>query len=257
MIRLFFAFVLLFAGCSKNEHTLKVAATSVPHAEMLNAIKQDLADQGIQLQIVVVEDFQLPNRALADKEIDANFFQHTPFLLAQVKSFHYPITTLAKVHIEPMGIYSKKIKKLADLPEKGIVSVPNDPTNEARALDLLDHQRVISLDIPHNLNATVLNIDENPKHLKVTEIDAAMLPRTLPDVDAAVINTNFAMQAGLSPLKDALAIEDSSSPYANVIAIREGEDTRPELIALKKAMTSDRMRTFIMEKYQGAIIPAF
>lgn len=258
MIRfLFLTICVLLAGCAKNEKTLKVAATAVPHAEMLNHIKGDLAEEGIDLKIIVVEDYQIPNRALADKEIDANFFQHIPFLLAQIDSFHYPIKTLAKVHIEPMGVYSRKVKKLSDLKEGAVIAIPNDPSNESRALALLNQHRLIETEIPNHLHATVLNIVKNPKKLKIEEIDAAMLPRTLKDVDAAVIPTNFALQADLSPLKDALVIEDSTSPYVNVIAVREGDAQSESLQKLKKAMTSEKMRAFILEKYKGAIVPAF
>jgi D-methionine transport system substrate-binding protein len=251
--------LLLFClfGCSKGEKRLKVAATAVPHAEMLTHIKGDLLEKGIDLEILIVEDYQIPNRALNEGEIDANFFQHIPFLLSQVNQFHYPIHTLAKVHIEPMGIYSKKVKQLADLKKQAVISLPNDPSNEARALALLHHRHLITLDIPNNLHATLLNIMENPKKFKFEEIDAAMLPRTLQDVDAALIPTNFALQAQLSPLKDALALEDNSSTYVNVLVVREGDEERPELLALKSAMNSDEMRAFILEKYKGAIIPAF
>lgn len=257
MIRLILAICVLLAGCSKSEKTLKVAATAVPHAEMLNHIKSDLAKEGVDLEIIVVEDYQLPNRALADKEVDANFFQHIPFLNAQVEAFHYPIKTFASIHIEPMGVYSKKVKNLSDLKEGALISVPNDPSNEARALSLLEQHQLIKMDRPDNLHATILNIAENPKKFKFEEIDAAMLPRTLNDVDAAVITTNFALQANLSPLKDAIVKEDSTSPYVNIIAVREGDEDRPELLALKKAMTSEKMRAFILEKYKGAIVPAF
>lgn len=250
------AFLLLFS-CSKQEKAFKVAATAVPHAEMLEQIQKDLADAGYPMKIVIIEDYQIPNRALADKEVDANFFQHIPFVMAQVKEFHYPIKTLAKIHIEPMGLYSKKVTRLDQLKEKAIIAIPNDPSNEARALSLLSQHHLITVDIPNNLHATILNIADNPKKIKFEEIDAAMLPRTLEDVDAAVIPTNFALQAGLSPLKDAIIREDSSSPYVNIIAVREGEENRPDLQALKRAMTSDKMRAFILEKYKGAIVPAF
>ncbi len=199
----------------------------------------------------------MPNRALADKDVDANFFQHIPFLDEQVKQFHYPIESLAKIEIEPIGIYSKKITSLEDLPEGGTIAVPNDPTNEGRALLLLEQEGIIRLDNPNNLQATVLNIVQNPKKLKFIEVDAAMVPRSLQDVDAAAINTNYALQAGLVPTKDALVLESKDSPYANVIVIRTGDENRPDIQALKAAMTSDKMRTFILETYKGAVLPAF
>lgn len=254
---LFFCLLLLATGCSKNEKTLKVAATAVPHMEMLTYIEHDLEQQGIFLEIVVVDDYNIPNRALADGEVDANFFQHAPYLDSQIKMFDYPIMNFAKIHLEPMGIYSKKSKNLSDLKDNAIISLPNDPTNEARALALLHRSGIITMDDPANIHATTLNIASNPKNITFVEMDAAMLPRTLQDVDASIIPTNFALQADLKPMLDALVREDSTSSFANVIAIRKGDENRPELVTLKKAMTSEKMRAHIQEKYKGAIVPVF
>ncbi len=248
----------LVCGCSsKSKNGLKIAATAIPHVQMLEFVKPDLKAQGINLIIMVTNDYNMPNRSLADKEIDANFFQHIPFLEEQIKQFHYPIESLAKIEIEPMGIYSKKIHSLADLKDNATIAIPNDPTNEARALFLLQKQGLIQLDNSNNEQATILNITSNPKHIKFIEVDAAMLPRSLEDVDAAAINTNYALEAKLSPIKDALALEGKDSPYVNVIAIRIGEETRPDIQALKTIMTSDKMRDFIEQKYKGAVLPAF
>jgi D-methionine transport system substrate-binding protein len=175
----------------------------------------------------------------------------------QVKQFNYSIKSIAKIELEPLGIYSKKIHSLSELKDRATIAVPNDPTNEARALNLLQEQGIIQLEGPNNLQATVLNIHKNPKKIKFIEVDAAMLPRVLEDVDAAAINTNYALEAKLSPLKDALVLESKDSPYANVISIRIGDENRPEIEALKSAMTSEKMREFILNKYRGAIIPAF
>lgn len=254
MIHLLLPLLLLFSCSSEKKEGLTVIATAVPHAQMLEAAKPELAKEGIPLHIIVTDDYNLPNRALANGEADANFFQHLPFLEEQVKQFHYSLESLAKIEIEPMGIYSSKLHSLSDLKEKGSIAIPNDPTNEARALLLLQAQGLIALDKPNNLQATVLNIAKNPKKLKFIEVDAAMLPRTLPDVDAAVINANFALQADL---KEPLIKEAKNSPYANIIAIRKGEENRREIIALKKAMTSDAMKTFIEKTYHGAVQPAF
>ncbi len=249
---------LLLSGCSsKSTNGLKVAATPVPHAQMLEFVKPRLKAQGIDLIIVVTDDYNMPNRALADKEVDANFFQHIPFMEEQIKQFDYPIVSLAKIEIEPMGIYSKKISALSDLKDNATIAIPGDPTNEARALLLLQAHDMIQLDSSSNLQATVLNITENPKNIKFIEVDAAMLPRSLGDVDAAIINTNYALEAKLSPTHDALALESKDSPYANIIAVREGDESRPDIEALKTAMTSEEMKEFIMEKYKGAILPAF
>jgi len=262
MIKFFFpvicALLLVFSSCSsESKKGLKVAANSVPHSQMLEHIKPDLKEQGINLVIIVTDDYNMPNRALANHEVDANFFQHLPFLQEQIKQFHYPIESLAKIEIEPMGIYSKKIRSLSELKENATIAIPNDPTNESRALKLLEDHRVIQLDNSNNLQATILNITRNSKHLKFIEVDAAMLPRTLDDVDAAAINTNYALEAHLSSLKDALVLEGKDSPYANIIAIRIGDENRPDIIALKKAMTSEKMREFILQTYKGAVLPAF
>jgi D-methionine transport system substrate-binding protein len=250
---------LLFClGCSQNkENSLKVAASSVPHAEILESTREELKNQGINLDVVEVDDYNIPNRALAHGEVDANFFQHTPFLEEQIKQFSYPIENIAAIEIEPMGIYSHKVDALSKLPEGAKIALPNDPSNEARALLLLQHEGLIELDRQNNLHATILNIKKNPKRLTFLEVDAAMLPRTLEDVDAAVINTNYALAAGLNPLRDALALENEHSPYANILVVRKGDETRPEIQALKKALTSEKTKRFILDHYQGAVLPAF
>lgn len=250
--------LLFLSSCSSNQkHGFKVAASSVPHAQMLEQIKPDLEKQGIDLVIVVSDDYNIPNRALANNEVDANFFQHIPFLQEQVRHFNYPIQSLAAIEIEPMGIYSNTVRSISEIRDNSQIAVPNDPTNETRALLLLQNQGLIRLEDEGNLQATILDIVDNPKNLKFIEVDAAMLPRTLEDVDAAVINTNYALEADLLPSEDALAVEDKNSPYANVIAVRIGDEDRPEIAALKKAMTSEKMRAFILEKYRGAVSPAF
>jgi D-methionine transport system substrate-binding protein len=175
----------------------------------------------------------------------------------QIRQFHYPIMSIAKIEIEPMGVYSKKIKSLDDLPNDATIAIPNDPSNEGRALLLLQSKGIIKLSDQNSLQSTPLNIVDNPKNIKFIEVDAAMLPRSLQDADAAVINTNYALQANLSPLTDALALENKDSPYANVIAVRDGDETRPDILALKAAMTSEKMREFIKKKYHGAVLPAF
>ncbi len=252
------ASLFLLPGCSnKPKHGLKVAATPVPHSELLEFVKPDLKAQGIDLIIITTEDYNMPNRALSDKDVDANFFQHVPFMEQQIKQFHYQIESIGPIELEPMGIYSKKIHSLSNLKEGAKIAVPNDPTNEARALLLLQEQGIIQLKDPSNLSSTILNISSNPKNIQFLEVDAAMLPRSLQDVDAAAINTNYALEAGLSPLKDALVLESKDSPYANVIAVRIGDESRPDIEALKKAMTSDKMREYIEKKYKGAVIPAF
>jgi len=248
----------LFVSCSKeSKNALKIVATPVPHAQMLEFIKPDLKAKGIDLVIITTEDYNMPNRALANKEVDANFFQHIPFLDEQIKQFGYSIESLAKIELEPMGIYSKKLHSLNDLQTGAIIAIPNDPTNEARALLLLQSEGLLQLQNSDDLQSTILNITSNPKNLKFIEVDAAMLPRTLADVDAAVINTNYALGANLDPLKDPLVLESKDSPYVNVLAVRTGDESRPDIQALKDSMTSEKMRAFIIEKYKGAVLPAF
>lgn len=249
---------LLFCACGRSDkNTLKIAASPVPHAEMLEDIKADLKKEGVNLDIIVVDDYNLPNRMLNDKEVDANFFEHTPFLDEQKKEFGYQIDSLAKIHLEPMGIYSNKVKELSALPEKSQVALPNDPTNEARALKLFEKAGLIRLNPQVGLKATIADITANPKQLKFVEVDAPMLPRTLKEVGAAAIPSNFALQAGLNPLTDPLIKERIDSPYANILVIRSGEEGREDLQKLKEALTSDTMRTFILTKYHGAIVPVF
>lgn len=238
--------------------TLKVGATPVPHAEILEIVKPLLAKQNIDLQIVEFSDYVQPNLALNDKELDANFFQHEPYLdnfISEHKELK--LKNAGGVHIEPMGIYSKKIKELTALPNGASIAIPNDPTNGGRSLLLLEKAGLLKLREGAGVKATVQDIDDNPKNLKFQEVEAAQVPRTLDDVDAAVINTNFAMQVNLVPTKDALFMEDKTSPYVNIVAVREGDEKRPEIEALMKALTSKEVKDFIDSKYKGAIVPAF
>ena len=242
---------------NKDAVTLKIGATPVPHAEMLEEIKPDLKEKGVNLEIIEFNDYVQPNIALNDKELDANFFQHEPYLKDFVKEHtEMKLKNAAGVHVEPMGVYSKKIKNLSELADGATVSIPNDPTNGGRALLLLEKAGLLKIEYGINEGATVQDIVDNPKNLKITEVEAAQLPRTLDDVDISVINTNFAMNADLNPMKDALFMEDKTSPYVNIIVVRE-DDNRPEITTLIDALQSEKMKKFIEEKYNGAIVPAF
>ena len=245
------------SSSSGEKVVLKVGATAVPHAEFLEQIKPELAKENIDLQIVEFNDYVQPNLTLNDGELDANFFQHKPYLDEFVSEHSVKLTSAGGVHIEPMGIYSHKVKAVDELPENATIAIPNDPTNGGRALLLLAKAGVITLKDNNDIKATVQSVVENPKNIKFQEVDAAQLPRVLDDVDAAVINTNYAMQAGFVPEKDALMIEDSTSPYVNIVAVREGDENRPEIQALMKALRSDTVKKFIEEKYKGAVVPAF
>ncbi|WP_058486673.1 MetQ/NlpA family ABC transporter substrate-binding protein [Defluviitalea phaphyphila] len=253
----------ILGGCSKESNeaeentVLKVSATSVPHAQMLEYIKDDLKEQGIELDIMVIDEYNTHNRALQEKEVDANFFQHIPFLEKQIAEFGYDLEVLAKVHIEPLGVYSEKVTSLDELEEGAVIAIPNDTSNEARALALLHNNGLIELNDVNDQTATILDIKNNPKGLVFQEMEAAALPMILQDVDAAVINTNFAIKAELSPTEDALAIEDANSPYVNVLVIRKGEADREDLKALAEALTSDKMKKYIEDNYNGEIVPVF
>ena len=234
------------SSAASGAKTLKVGATAVPHAEILEAAKPLLEKEGITLEIVEFNDYVQPNLALNDKELDANFFQHEPYL----KNFmdehkEVKLKNAAGIHIEPMGVYSKKIKKLDELKDGATIAIPNDPTNGGRSLLLLEKAGIIKLKEGVGEKATVGDIAENKKNIKFQEVEAAQVPRTLDDVDAAVINSNFAMQVNLDPTKDALFIEDSTSPYVNIIAVREGDTNRPEIKALIEVLQSQAIKDFI------------
>ena len=259
---------MLFTGCGGGDKpaeqsvqeikTIKVGATPVPHAEILEDIKPALDSEGVKLDIVEFSDYVQPNIALNDKELDANFFQHAPYLENFCKEHtEMKLKNVAGIHIEPMGIYSKKIKSVDDLADGAQIAIPNDPTNGGRALLLLAKAGVITLKDSAGVEATVQDIATNPKNIVLQEVEAAQLPRTLEDVDAAIINTNFAMQAELVPTKDALFIEDSTSPYVNILVVREGDENRQEIKTLIKTLQSENVKNFINEKYKGAIVTAF
>ena len=243
---------------AKSEKVIKVGASPVPHAEILEIVKPELAKDGIKLEIVEFNDYVQPNLATNDKEIDANFFQHEPYL----KNFvtEHPELKLANVlgvHVEPMGIYSHKIKNINEVKDGAQVSIPSDPTNGGRALLLLEHAGLLKLKNGVGAAATVQDVVDNPKKLVFKEIEAPQLPRTLDDVDISVINTNWAMQADLVPTRDALFMEDKTSPYVNILVVRQGDENRPEIQALMKALHSEAVKNFINDKYKGAIVPAF
>ena len=244
-------------GDTTENISIKVSVTSVPHAEIMEHIKPALEEKGIDIDIIVADDYQVHNRSLAEKEVDANFFQHIPFLEEQIADFGYEIQEFGRIHIEPLGVYSKKFSSFDEIPDGATISIPNDPSNESRALALLHRNGLIELEDINNLKSTILNIKENPKNITFQEIDAAMLPRTLDDVEASVINTNFALAADLNPMDDALVIEDKDSPNVNILTIRNGDENREELKVLKEVLMSDSVRDFINEKYEGAIVPVF
>jgi D-methionine transport system substrate-binding protein len=248
-------------GTSTEKTKIVVGASITPHAEILAAAKDILAEKGYELEVVEYSDYVQPNLALDSGDLDANYFQHQPYLDQFNEENKTDIVSAGSIHYEPYGIYPGKTKSLDSLADKAKVAVPNDASNEARALLLLEAQGLIKLKEGVGLNATKTDIAENPKNLEIVEIEAAQLARSLPDVDIAVINGNYAIEAGLNVAKDALATEDKDSEaaktYANIIAVKAGKEQDPAIKALVEALQSDTVKKFIEEKYQGSVVPVF
>lgn len=244
-------------ACSKpNPNTITVGTIAGPETELVEAAR-DVAnkDYGINIKIVEFTDYNLPNEALQDGSLDVNVYQHLPYLQAAIKTHGYQLQAIGKTFIYPTGIYSKKVRTLHSLPRSAIIAIPNDPSNEARALRLLQNAGLITL--KNSLTATTNDVAANPKHLQFKEMDAAQLPRVLEDVDAAVINTNYALSSGLNPLKDALFIENKHSPYANIIVVKQGNENSAQLMNFVKAMHSKEVVAKAKNIFGQAAIPAW
>ena len=241
--------------------TIKVAASPTPHAEILGVAKDLLAEQGITLDIIEFSDYVQPNMVTESGEVDANYFQHQPYLDSFNEENGTHLVSVGDIHYEPLGIYPGKSKSLDEISDGAVIAVPNDTTNEARALQLLAAQGIISIREDAGLTATVNDITENPHNVQVEELEAAQLPRTLADVDYAVMNGNYALEAGFSVSKDALATEDANSEaaqtYANVLVVKEGNENNPGVQALLKALKSQEVKDFINETYDGAVVALF
>ncbi|MEE1367964.1 MAG: MetQ/NlpA family ABC transporter substrate-binding protein [Evtepia sp.] len=241
--------------------TLTVGATPNPHAEILAQVKDDLAAEGIDLVVKEYSDYVVPNTAVEEGDLDANYFQHTPYMEKFNEENGTHLVSVGKIHYEPMGIYPGLTKTLEELPDGATIAVPNDATNEARALQLLAAQGLIELKEDAGLNATPNDITSNPKNLQFKELEAAMLPQTASEVDLSVINSNFAMEGGMNPATDALASEDADSEaaqtFANIIAVKEGHENDPAIQALVKALQSDKVKEYIEKTYSGAVVAVF
>ncbi|MFX0539412.1 MetQ/NlpA family ABC transporter substrate-binding protein [Ornithinimicrobium sp. Y1847] len=246
------------ANGTTKDAPLKVGVSPVPHAEILEFVDDELAaDAGIDLEIIEFTDYVQPNVALDDGSLDANYFQHLPYLEEQERGAGYEFAAVTPVHLEPLGLYSEKVDAVADLADGAQVAIPNDPTNGARALELLAGEGLLTLANTGDASATVLDIEDNPKNLRIVEIEAAQLPRSLPDVDAAVINGNYAIEADLSPADDAIAVESAEdNPYANLLVVREGDEDDPRVAKLAELLASSEVADFITETYDGTVIPA-
>ncbi|WP_215492270.1 MetQ/NlpA family ABC transporter substrate-binding protein [Fenollaria sporofastidiosus] len=240
-----------------DDNKIIIGVSPVPHAEITEALKDEFAKEGLDVEVKVFDDYVQPNLALDQGDIDANFFQHIPYLVNFARERGLNLENLGSVHIEPMGLYSDKIKSLDELKEGDEVLIPSDPSNGRRALLLLEKNGLITLKDDTKEDLTEKDIDQNVKNLKFTPVEAANIPNVYKDAALAAINTNFALGAGLNPSKDAIALEDKDSPYANIIAVRKGDETKDKFKKLIKVFQSDACKKFIEEKYNGEIYPAF
>ena len=255
ILALLVALALFVVSCGKGEK-LKVGATPVPHGEFLKLVKDDLKKQGVDLEIVEFNDYILPNKALADKSIDANFFQHVPYMEDFAKRNNIPLVSVGNVHLEPMALYSKKIKNIKDLKPNDTLIIPNDPTNGGRALILLDKAGIIKLKDNKKLDSTTKDIASNLKKIKIVTLSNEQIAPRLVEVAGAIINSNFAINAGVTK-NEIILQEDKNSPYANVVTVLKGNENDPRIQKLMKALQSEKVKKYIEEKYEGRIIPAF
>lgn len=256
MLKYIAAALVMSAGMAAAED-IKIGVSPGEHAEILEQVAPIAAAKGLNLDIVEFSDYVVPNTALADGDLQANSFQHVPYLENQIKDRGFDLVVVGKTITTPMGVYSSKLKSLGELADGATVAIPNDPTNGGRALLVLAEQGLITVNPDAGLVPTPLDITGNPKKLEFSELDAAQLPRALQDADAAVINTNYALDAGLSPKNDAIAMEKADSPYANVIVVRAGDEGQPWVKTLVEAYHSPEIKSFIDTKYEGAVIPAW
>lgn len=259
------AAALLFAATTaglphvhaQEPSAIRVGVTAGPHAEVLDAVKKVAAERGLDIKVVEFTDYVFPNQALANKDLEANSFQHEPYLKNQIAKTGWKLTKVAYTTVSPMGFYSKKYKSFADVPAGATVAIPNDPTNGARSLQILAGNGLLKLRDPASVTAGITDIADNPKKLKFVELDAAQLSRSLADVDAAAINNNYAVQAGLDPVSDSLIREPLESPWVNIIAVREEDKDKAWVAKLVDAYHSEPVKQFILARFKGAYLPAW
>lgn len=259
----------LLAGCAKESpaetpaeapaktEKIKIGVSPEPHSKLVSLVADDLLAQGIEVELVEFTDYVKPNLALADGELDANFFQHKPYLDDFIAERGLDLVSLGNVHIEPMALYTNMVPSIEELPIGAEIVIPNDTVNGGRALLLLEANGLIKLKEGAGLEATEKDIIENLKNIKFTALEAATLPRVLGEVDGAVINGNYALEAGLNPVDDGVVVEGKDSPYANIVAVRAGEENEEKFIKLIEALQSDKIKAYIEENYDGGVVPAF
>jgi D-methionine transport system substrate-binding protein len=240
-----------------TQRPLRIGVTAGPHAQVMEKVREIAGRDGLAIRIIEFQDYIQPNAALAAGDLDANSYQHQPFLDQQVRDRRLALVSAGKTLIFPMGIYSKRHRRVADIPAGGRVAIPNDPTNGGRALVLLATNGAFKLREGADFRATVADVTENPKRLRIVELEAAQLPRALDEVEVATINTNFAIPAGLNPVRDAIALESSESPYANLIAVRSQDQNAAWVRRLVAAYQTQEVKDFVTATFQGAVVPAF
>jgi len=246
-----------FIGIARAQDVIRIGVTAGPHAQIAEVAKKVAERDGLKLQIVEFQDYIQPNAALDSGDLQANSYQHLPFLQTQIQARGYKLTAVGDTVTFPMGFYSKKYKSLAELPDGAKVGIQNDPSNSGRALALLQKVGIIKLKPGAGITATPLDVIDNPKHLQIVQIEAAQLPRSLDDLAASAINTNYAVQANLVPTRDAIAIEDAKSPYANLIAVRTQDKDKPWVPKLVKAFQSPEVKKLVESSFSGSLVPAF
>ena len=236
---------------------IRVGVTAGPHAEIIEVVRKVAAERGLNLKIIEFTDYVIPNQALANKELEINSFQHEPYLKNQASKTNWKIEKVAYTIASPMGFYSKKYKSFADLPNGATVAIQNDPSNAARSLQLLHANGIVKLKDGNSVTAGLLDIADNPKRYKFVELDAAQLPRSLPDVDAAAVNNNYAVQAGLDPVKDSIVKETNDGPWVNIIAVRSEDRDQPWVKEFIAAYQSEPVKKFVAERFKGAYVAAW
>ena len=252
-----FAASLGTASMAAEPVTIKIGASPVPAGDILNFVKPKLAEKGINQKIIEFSDYIQPNLALSDKEIDANFFQHKPFMDKFAADRGLKLHAMPGIFIAPIALYSNKIKDVKEIKKGDRITIPNDPTNGGRALQLLASAGLLKLKENVGHSAFIEDIVENPLKLRIIEVEAATLPRTLDDVKASVINQTYALSSGLNPVKDAIIIESKDSPYANIVAVREEDQNKPEILELNNTLRTPEVKAFILEHFKGSLIPSF
>jgi D-methionine transport system substrate-binding protein len=245
------------AGNAQEPSTIRVGVTAGPHAEVLDVVKKVGAERGLDIKVIEFTDYVFPNQALANKDLEANSFQHEPYLKNQIAKTGWKLVKVAYTTVSPMGFFSKKYKSFADVPVGGTLAIPNDPTNGARSLQILASNGVIKLRDPASVTAGIIDISDNPKKFKFVELDAAQLSRSLADVDAAAVNNNYAVQAGLDPVRDSLIKEPLESPWVNIIAVREDDKDKPWVAKLVDVYRSEPVKQFILTRFKGAYLPSW